>query len=75
MSAVYWTTAAASLLAVWLNIRHHAACFWIWSATNAIRACADAVHGLMPQAVVQSIYFAMSIYGITAWRRREEAAS
>jgi len=75
VSAVYWTTAAASLLAVWLNIRHHAACFWIWAVTNAIWVYADAMHGLIPQAIVQGIYFAMSIYGITAWRRREEAAS
>src|SRR5262249_17667445 len=72
---IYWITAVASLLAVWLNIRHCGACFWIWSVTNAIWMYADVVHGLMPQAIVQGIYLALSFYGITAWRNREEAPS
>lgn len=69
MTAFYWLTAAASLLGVWLNIHRHVACFWIWAATNATWAYADAAHGLAPQAVVQAIYFALSIYGIARWGR------
>ena len=75
MSVVYWLTAAASLLAVWLNIRHHVACFWIWMATNATWAYADAMHGLVPQAVVQTTYFGLSVYGIVRWRRDARQAA
>jgi len=67
---VYWLTAAVSLTAVWLNIRHHVACFYLWSVTNAVWVYADATHDLLPQAVVQSMYFLLSIYGIWRWSAR-----
>ena len=35
MELVYWVTAAASLVAVWLNIKQRAVCFAIWAVTNA----------------------------------------
>jgi hypothetical protein len=56
----------------WSHVhRHrHVACFWIWGVTNAAWAYADVTHGLAPQATVQSVYFAMSIYGIARWRNR-----
>ena len=69
MTTLYWLTAAAALLGVVLNIRKHVACFWIWSVTNAIWAYADYAHGLTPQAAVQAIYFALSIYGIARWSK------
>jgi len=69
MSAIYWITASASLLAVGLNIRHHVACFWIWAATNATWTYADAAHGLLPQAAVQATYFV----NVDLWHPRVEA--
>ena len=66
---LYWLTAVASLLGVWLNIRRQVACFWIWSVTNATWAVADLHHGLPQQAAVQAVYFALSIYGIVRWSR------
>ena len=75
MTTVYWITAAASLVGVWLNIRRHVACFWIWAATNATWVYADAAHGLVQQAVVQAVYFAMSIYGMLAWRPHGQEAA
>lgn len=46
------------------------ACFWIWAGTNATWAAVDLHHGLPAQAALQTIYFALSIYGIWAWRPR-----
>lgn len=60
-----------SIAGVWLNIRRHVACFYLWAATNATWAYADATHGLPAQAVVQTIYFGLSIYGIVSWSRKD----
>ena len=73
MAVVYCSTAEAALVGVWLNIRKCVACFWIWAVTNAVWAVADYTHGLVQQAVVQAVYFVLSIYGIVRWaqdRRR-----
>jgi nicotinamide mononucleotide transporter len=69
VSILYWLTAVASLIGVWLNIHHHVACFWIWAVTNAVWAYADATHGLFAQATVQSAYLVLALYGIAKWRR------
>jgi nicotinamide riboside transporter PnuC len=68
MTLLLWITAAASLVAVWINIQRHVACFWIWAVTNAVWTFADATHGLLPQAALQLVYFGLSIYGIAKWR-------
>jgi nicotinamide riboside transporter PnuC len=68
---LYWLTSAASLVAVWLNIRKHRACFAIWAVTNAAWAYADFRHGLPAQAVLQLCYFALSLYGLSNWRERQ----
>ena len=67
-STVYWATSVASLVGVWLNIRLHVAAFWIWAFTNAVWVYADLKHDLLPQAALQAIYFALSIYGIRKWQ-------
>ena len=67
---IYWLTACAALLGVWLNIQKHVACFWIWMITNAVWCVADYTHGLAPQAAVQGTYFILSIYGIWRWTGR-----
>lgn len=72
MSVVYWVTALAALVGVWLNIRRHVACFWIWAATNATWAVVDYLHGIYAQSALQAVYFCMSIYGITKWRHRPD---
>jgi len=68
--AVYWLTSLAALLGVWLNIKKNAWCFVLWAVTNAIWVFADLEHGICPQAALQFVYFAMSIYGIYSWTRR-----
>ena len=68
-AAVYWATSVAALLGVWLNIRKHVACFYIWAFTNAVWAYADASHGLTAQASLQTVYFLLSLYGIACWSR------
>ena len=70
MEAVYWATAIASLVAVWLNIKQQAACFLIWGVTNATWAVVDYLHGIHAQATLQAVYFALSIYGFTQWNKR-----
>jgi len=68
----YWLISLAALVGVLLNIRKHVASFWIWSVTNATWACVDYAHGIYPQAALQAVYFALSIYGILRWTRPRE---
>jgi len=76
MMQLLWIAAVASLLAVWLNIHRHVACFFIWTVTNAVWVYADLTHGLLPQAALQMTYVGLSIYGIVKWRSDgQEAAS
>ena len=65
--AAYWLTSLAALVGVWLNIQRRAACFVIWSFTNAVWVYADLTHGIYPQAALQFVYFLLSIYGIWKW--------
>jgi nicotinamide riboside transporter PnuC len=71
MTFVYWVTSLAALLGVLLNIRKQVAAFWIWSVTNAVWTYADLTYGLYPQAALMAAYFALSIYGIWSWSRKE----
>jgi nicotinamide mononucleotide transporter len=68
---LYWVTAIAALVAVWLNIRRHVACFWIWLGTNSVWTYADLVHDLHAQAALQAVYVALSVYGICSWSRSQ----
>jgi len=67
--AIYWLTSVAALTGVWLNIKKHVGCFYVWSVTNAIWVAADLKHGLHAQAALMAIYFILSLYGISSWRR------
>ena len=69
---IYWATSIAALMGVWLNIQKRVASFWIWSLTNAVWAYADYTHGLHAQAVLQAVYFGLSIYGIWRWSTQDE---
>ena len=71
---LYWLTALAALIGVWLNIRRHVACFYLWAVTNAIWAVADYRHGLPQQAALQAVYFGLSLYGINRWHGHPEEA-
>ncbi|MBI4584567.1 MAG: nicotinamide mononucleotide transporter [Planctomycetes bacterium] len=70
-SVLYWVTATAALIGVWLNIHRHLACFFIWAGTNAVWAAVDYRHGIYGQAGLQAVYFLLSLYGIWKWRRRK----
>lgn len=69
---LYWLTSLAALVGVWLNIKKHVACFWLWAATNAVWAYADFRHGLPAQAALQAVYFTLSLYGIWKWSASAE---
>ena len=69
---IYWLTSIASLVAVLFNIKKHVASFWIWAGTNAVWTYADLTHGLLPQAALQAVYFALSLYGIWNWTVRKK---
>ena len=71
MESIYWATAAASLVAVWLNIQQRAVCFAIWAVTNATWAIVDFMHGIYAQAALQAVYLVLSVYGLVKWRSRE----
>lgn len=68
MEAVYWGTAALSLVAVWFNIKQRARCFAIWAVTNATWTVVDFMHGIYAQAALQLAYLGLSIYGLAKWR-------
>ena len=72
MAVVYWATAVASIVAVWLNIKQRAVCFAIWAVTNATWAVVDYLHGIHAQAALQLVYLGLSVYGLVKWRNREE---
>ncbi len=71
MEVLYWGTAAASLVAVCLNIKQRAVCFAIWAVTNATWAVVDYLHGIHAQAALQLVYLGLSVYGLVKWRSRE----
>ncbi len=71
MEAVYWVTAIASVVAVWLNIKQRAVCFAIWAVTNATWTVVDYLHGIHAQAALQLVYLALSVYGLRKWRSQE----
>jgi hypothetical protein len=70
VSEIYWLVSLAALTGVWLNVRKHVACFYVWSVTNAVWAYADWIHGLHAQATLQAGYFVLSIWGVVSWRRK-----
>jgi nicotinamide mononucleotide transporter len=70
MDALYWLVSLAALAGVWLNVRKHVACFYVWSVTNAVWTYADWMHGRHAQAALQAVYFALSFWGILAWSRK-----
>jgi nicotinamide mononucleotide transporter len=74
VTAFYWFVSLAALVAVWLNICRHVACFWIWAGTNAVWVHADWTHGLHAQAALQAVYFLLSLYGIHAWSRERRVS-
>ncbi|MBU0754899.1 MAG: nicotinamide mononucleotide transporter family protein [Candidatus Eisenbacteria bacterium] len=67
MEIMYWGTAVAALIGVWLNIHKNPACFVIWAFTNGMWVIADIQHGIYSQAVLQAIYLALSFYGMFRW--------
>ncbi len=67
MEIIYWVTALASLVAVWLNIKKRAVCFAIWAVTNATWTVVDFTHGIYAQAALQLAYLGLSIYGLVKW--------
>ena len=64
-----WCVSLAALVGVWLNIKKHVACFYIWTCTNAVWTAVDAAHGIWPQAALQAVYFVLAVYGACKWRR------
>ena len=64
---LYWVTSVAALIGVWLNIKKHVACFWIWAFTNATWTYVDLQHEIYPQAALQAAYFVLALYGIIKW--------
>jgi len=68
---LYWLTSIAALVGVWLNIKKHVSCFYIWAVTNVIWTYADFSHGIYSQATLQAVYFMLAIYGIHKWKNRK----
>ena len=74
METIYWITALAALIGVWLNVQKHVACFWIWTVTNAAWAWVDYQHGIHAQAALHVVYFCLAVYGIRKWSANDADA-
>ena len=67
-----WLLASISLLGVVLNIKRQRACFYIWAFTNATWTIVDLSHGIYAQAALQAVYVVLAIWGIVAWKNKEQ---
>lgn len=65
----HWPLVIGSLAGVVLNIRKDRRCFWIWAVTNATWAAVDFTYGIYSQAVLQTVYFGLAIWGLIEWRK------
>lgn len=65
-----WIITAASLVGMWLNIRHDRLCFVVWGITNAAWVAIDIDAGIYSQAALQAVYFAASIWGWRSWKTK-----
>lgn len=63
-----WIVAAFSLLATWLNIHKHRACFAVWFFTNAAWTVVDVAHGVYARAPLDATYTALAAWGWFKWR-------
>lgn len=70
-TSFHWLLTLASLAGVVLNVRLDRRCFYVWTVTNACWAVIDWRKGLYAQAVLFAVYFALAIYGVYEWKRRE----
>lgn len=67
METWLWLTSIAALIGVWLNIRRHVACFYIWTYTNSVWLFVDLAHEIYAQAALQLAYVFLSFVGIWEW--------
>ncbi|MCB9508501.1 MAG: nicotinamide mononucleotide transporter [Myxococcales bacterium] len=66
--SAYWTVAAFSLLATWLNVRKEPLCFALWVFTNMVWMVADFRHGLPAQGTLHAAYLLLAVWGLLRWR-------
>lgn len=71
-AAFKWLLAVASLVGVVLNIQHRRACFAVWLVTNSCWVVVDVVHEVYAQAVLQTVYAGLSVWGLILWKRQHE---
>jgi nicotinamide riboside transporter PnuC len=69
-----WALTAVSLFGTMLNIRLDRRCFYIWSVTNACWMMFNLLIGQYAQAFLYLVNFALAIWGVIEWQRRQKAA-
>jgi len=67
-----WIVAAIALVGVVLNIRKDPRCFILWGFTNYAWAYVDLFKGIYAQALLQLVYFFLSVYGYMTWKAEEK---
>ena len=63
-----WIVAAIAVVGVILNVRKKWQCFLCWMFTNAFWFGRNINIGEYAQAVTFAVFFAVSFYGMIAWR-------
>jgi nicotinamide riboside transporter PnuC len=71
MTIFTWALTLASLVGVVLNIRLDRRCFYVWVLTNAAWMAVDFSRQLYAQSALFAVYFALSVWGIFQWKKKE----
>ena len=72
ITAFTWIVTALCLAGTVLNVKKNAFCFWLWSAGNIAWLIFDLCSGLYSRAVLDTVQLAFAVWGIFAWRRKEQ---
>ena len=72
IEAAMWIVSVLSLVGTVANIYKARWCFAVWAVTNAAWTLYDIHKTAYPQAALQAVYFVLAIWGLWAWRKRQQ---
>lgn len=65
-----WLATGIALIGVWLNNKHHRACFGLWLVSNATTFGIHVVVGMWALASRDAAFFVLAIHGWLLWTRQ-----
>lgn len=64
-----WIATIVALIGTVLNCKQIRACFYLWTVTNLMWFAWDMYCGLWSRAVLDTVQFALALYGIYEWKK------